>query len=350
MKKGFTAPAAETIQWIGLILICIIMLYVIITWASAGAHVQRAIEQGSLMYTVASSVNALSAMEEGEVTRHLTSPYDITVECDGTCSVTTAAYDQSGRRQKESNEVLILGDMVPVKLSMVNKITLTKEKGKPITLTGEQTGDVFGVQLDIPDYKSRCIAPQYMDLIKSASEKYGVDQELIAAVIEAESSWKPNSYRYEPGFQIKYLEGKPAWTGDDAWLGEGNITIRQWFSQHPKRSSEEFDDFKKSYPGKSELIAQTRISASYGLMQTLYTTAYIYCGYMGEPEGLRDPAASIDCGTKYLEDMLYRYRNDDIDAVSAYNAGSRAWKTDLANRQYTIKVLAYYNAFKRCTA
>jgi soluble lytic murein transglycosylase-like protein len=83
-------------------------------------------------------------------------------------------------------------------------------------------------------------------------------------------------------------------------------------------------------------------------MQVMYTTAYISCGYRGEPEGLKDPAASIDCGTKYLRDKLDQYNNDNADAVSAYNAGSRAWKTNLANRQYTERVLGCYNAFKAC--
>lgn len=347
MKRGFTAPAAEMIQWIGLILICIIMLYVIINWAAAGAHVQRGVEQGSLMYTIASSVNALSSMEEGEVARHLTSPYDITVECDGSCSVTTAAYDRSGNRQKESNEVLVLGEIKPVRLESVNSITLTKEGDGSVVLTGERTEDVHRAQLNIPDIDPKCIA-QYKDPIKSASDKYGVEQELIAAVTEAESSWNPDSYRYEPAFQMN-LEGESQWTGDDAWLGEGD-TIRQWFDKNPRRKKDEFDNFVQKYPDKLDIVAQVRVSASYGLMQTLYTTAHDFCGYRGEPEGLQDPATNIDCGTKYLKDMLYRYGNDKADAVSAYNAGSRAWETNPANRRYTENVLGNYHAFRKCAA
>jgi hypothetical protein len=347
MRRGFTAPAAEMMQWIGLILICIIMLYVIIHWASAGAHVQRGVEQGSLMYTIASSVNALSSMEEGEVTRYLSGSYDITVECDGACHVKTAAYDDAGRRQEESNEVIILGNAMPVSLSKVNKITLAKERDRSVVISGERTEDIFGVGLDISKYDPMCIS-RYRDLIKAASEKYGVEQELIAAVIQAESSWSPEDYRYEPGFQARELEGTN-WERDGSWLGEGSPTIRQWFSQHPERN--DYDDFRNRYPDKLDLVAQTRVSASYGLMQTMYTTAYISCGFRGSPETLKDPAASIDCGTKYLRDKLDQYGGSNYrDAVSAYNAGKKLWQENTQNRQYTARVLGYYDAYRACRA
>ena len=110
MRKG-TEPAHETLEYIGLILVSFIMLYIIINFGTGGAQFQRGLEQGSLMYTIASSANALSSMEEGQIIRHLGSLFDITVECDNTCHVTTTPYDNLGKRQKESNEIPIIGNI-----------------------------------------------------------------------------------------------------------------------------------------------------------------------------------------------------------------------------------------------
>ncbi len=352
MRKGFTEAATEMIQWIGLIVICFVMLYVVITWASSGAHVQRGIEQGSLMYTIASSTNALSTMEEGEIVRNLNSYYDIEIACGwGSCSVVTAPYDQNGKRQKESNEVLILGDIAPITMEKVNQITLTKEMGGRVILTGKQTEDLFGTQLNIREFDPMCIEEdaKYRDLIKDASEKHGVEEELIASIIIAESSppWNTESYRYEPGFQIRYIEGT-SWVNTDYWIKEGDegaIKIRNWFSQHPERN----DEMSGLTDVQLDLIAQTKLSASYGLMQTMYTTAFESCGYRGEPEGLKDASASIDCGTDYLDSRIDLYTSLP-DSVSAYNAGKPRWREYTDNRQYTEKVLGLYNAFKACTA
>ena len=347
MRKGFTEATEQMIQWIGLVVISIIMLYVIITWASAGSQVQRGIEQGSLMYTIASSTNALSTMEEGEIVRNLRSHFDIEVSCSGECVVTTAVYDQDGKRQKESNEILILGEIEPISMKMVNKITLTKERGGKVILTGEQTEDLFGTELQIKQYSPMCMDTnaRFRDLIQAASKKYNIEEELIAATIIAESNWDPNSKRYEPGYQIRYVEGS-SWVSSDYWIKEGDsgaVTIRKWFSQNPSREAE----MDKLSGSQLDLIAQTRISSSYGLMQTMFLTAYETCGYRGSPDGLKDAAVNIDCGTKILKTKLDLYGGLS-NAVSAYNAGSPAWQSNLANRYYTEKVLGLYNAFNAC--
>lgn len=356
--KGSAEAVSEHVQWVGLILISLIMLYVIISWSSGGAHVQRGIEQGSLMYTIANSVNALSCMEEGQVIRTLTSLYDIEIECDGSCYVKVAPYDQAGRRQKESNEVLILGKAEPVTVRKVNKITLTRERGKPVTLSGEQTEDMFLVQLDIPDYDAMCYTgqhPEISELLFDEDITQGEDPNLIAAIIQAESSWDTKAYRYEPGYQIRHLEGEPSWTESGHWLGHGSPTISQWFAQNPGRS-EEKEDLTDEQLG---LAAQTGISASYGLMQVMYPTALETCQGseiregetvdIKEPEDLYDPRINIFCGVKYLKMKRSAY-SDLRDAVSAYNAGESIWTHNLANRQYSARVLGYYNAFRKCAA
>ena len=355
MRKGAMAPVNEMLQWIGLLLVCIIMFYVTITWASGGAHVQRGIEQGSLMYTVANSVNALSSMEEGVVTRQLINFFDITIDCSaGACYVSTAPY-VSGKLQDSSSKVLILGNIKPVSLKNVNKITLTSEAGKDISLTGEHVGDTFMASLSIPDYSVMCVTnhPGIASYISDPDINQGQDPELIAAIIQAESDWDQKSYRYEPGYQVKYIEGVSKWTEKPCWLRSGQ-TINQWFAQHDSRSSEK----KGLTEAQLGLVAQTKASASYGLMQILYTTAVETCEglelkgsviNLDDPEELYTPDVNIFCGTRYLKKLLSSYP-DIRDAASAYNAGSPSWTTNLKNREYTMKVLGYYNAFKKCTA
>lgn len=127
----------------------------------------------------------------------------------------------------------------------------------------------------------------YGDLIRAASEKHGMPAAVIVATISTESSGDPDAYRYEPEFYNRYIKGNPEWR------------------QNPYYDEPE------------------RISASYGLMQILYTTAYSV-GFAGRPEDLYDPAANLDAGAAYIASPAQQTSHgwDPPKIACAYNAGS----------------------------
>ncbi|MGH7259968.1 MAG: lytic transglycosylase domain-containing protein [Nitrospiraceae bacterium] len=126
-------------------------------------------------------------------------------------------------------------------------------------------------------------------LIVSTATRHAVDPALVKAVVAAESSFDPRAFRAEP--QI----------GD----------------------------------------------ASRGLMQTLFKTAQ-EMGYSGTPEGLFDPATSIEYGTRYLKRQLVRYSGDTARAVAAYNSGTAYQRPDgsFVNQPYVDRVMRFYASFR----
>ncbi len=127
----------------------------------------------------------------------------------------------------------------------------------------------------------------YQAQIRAASEKHQVPIPAILATIVTESGGKPDAYRFEPAFYDRYLKDTSPWT-ENPYYGE------------PKR-----------------------ISASYGLMQIMYTTAY-NIGFRGKPEDLYDPATAIDVSTAYIASAAQRKQHqwDPPKIACAYNAGS----------------------------
>lgn len=106
-------------------------------------------------------------------------------------------------------------------------------------------------------------------LFQAASDRYGVPFDWIKAIAITESSLNPKAYRAEP--QIN--------------------------------------------------------DASRGLMQVLMRTA-VGLGYKGTPDGLYDPATSIDLGTKLIAENMQRFGPDFAAVYSAYN-----WDPRLPIRQ-----------------
>jgi len=135
---------------------------------------------------------------------------------------------------------------------------------------------------------------EFDTLIFDAAGRHGVDPALIKAIIQAESNFNPRAFRHEPF--VKHLGGP---------------------------------------------------DASYGLMQTLYTTAR-EMGYTGVPEGLFNPETSIEYGTRYLKRQLIRYTGDTEKAISAYNAGSarRLSNGKWSNQPYVDRVLRFFRQLR----
>jgi hypothetical protein len=102
--------------------------------------------------------------------------------------------------------------------------------------------------------------------------------------------------------------------------------------------------------------AEPRINdASRGLMQVLYGTARDL-GYTGVPDGLFDPAISIEYGTRYLARQQTRYQSSSrklTDMIAAYNAGTAFFDVNLgvyANQDYVNSVLRYYEGYRNAEA
>lgn len=120
------------------------------------------------------------------------------------------------------------------------------------------------------------------DIVYIGTKAFGVDPNLIRAVIKVESNWDPNAYRYE------------------AHLGE----------------------------------------ASYGLMQVLPSTAKSVTGWTGLTiANLKTPIINVLVGTRYLKDLLNRYSLDK--AISAYNAG----RPITGNKPYVQSVKKWYRRY-----
>jgi len=144
------------------------------------------------------------------------------------------------------------------------------------------------------------------ELIHRASNIYGIDTKIIAAIIMHESSGNPYAIRFEPLFYLM-------------------------LKQHIKRTGEILT--------KTELISR---AMSWGLMQVMGQTAR-ELGFK-EPylAQLCDPWMGIFYGCKYFEKQFKRYGNH-MDAIAAYNAGSvrKDNNGEYKNKKYVKTVLRY---------
>lgn len=86
---------------------------------------------------------------------------------------------------------------------------------------------------------------------------------------------------------------------------------------------------------------------SAGLMQTTPPTASSFLGRPLTLDDLKNPATSIEAGTRYIAHLIRRYPLDD--AIQMYNTGEPRFKKGLRVPDYLAKVkkyLAYYEGKK----
>jgi soluble lytic murein transglycosylase-like protein len=140
----------------------------------------------------------------------------------------------------------------------------------------------------------------FRSLIETEAAARSLDPDLVEAIVRVESGGLAHAYRYERGFWARYLADDP-----------------RYRSANPKR-----------------------VSASYGLMQCLFSTAVDH-GYTGEPEGLFIPRVALAFGCAYLA-SLFQWSNDELaPAVAAYNGGKGVGlHPPFRNQRYVDTVLA----------
>lgn len=139
----------------------------------------------------------------------------------------------------------------------------------------------------------------YRAEVHAIASRHGLDPDLVHAVCLVESSGRTDAFRYESGFWLKYLAGKPEYDG----------------------------------------AIPRRVSSSYGLMQCMYTTALQFGYPKGDPpEYLFVPVIGIEYGCRTLAHYLKWAKGDVRKALACYNGGPGNWQA-AAPQQYADKAL-----------
>lgn len=157
---------------------------------------------------------------------------------------------------------------------------------------------------------------RWVPLVREVRCEWKVPVPLVLAVIEEESRGDPRAIRREPAYWRRYLASNPGW--------RRLVAARGW-KVHD-------------------------VSASYGLMQVLFPTAWGCCGYRGAPAGLFDPQVNVTAGVRYLAGLLKRYDGDERLALAHFNGGGRGVRDVRAGRntrpvRYARRVLKKRDAW-----
>jgi soluble lytic murein transglycosylase-like protein len=137
----------------------------------------------------------------------------------------------------------------------------------------------------------------YRTEIETAAAAHGLDADMVAAVVEQESNGWASAFRFEPDFWAKYLKNSPTWQ-----------------DRLPRE-----------------------VSASYGLMQTMFPVAVEH-GFTGQPWELFAPALSLEFGCRVLAKLLTWAEGNVSKALGAYNAG-KGGAESTNGRKYAREVM-----------
>lgn len=143
-----------------------------------------------------------------------------------------------------------------------------------------------------------------LQIINDKSRAYDLDNVLIQAIVQIESSYMEKAMKYEMGFTYYYSD----------------LYFAKFFhiDQNTERALQRF---------------------SYGLMQVMGGTARAY-GFTGFLTDLLDPQTNLEYGCKFFASLVKRYKYTN-DQIAAYNAGSVKKNQDgtYVNQKYVDKVL-----------
>lgn len=152
---------------------------------------------------------------------------------------------------------------------------------------------------------------KWKEKIRLYASRQGIAPSLLAAVITQESDGRENAYRYEPAFYNRYIKGNRDW-------------MRHKYYNQPRV-----------------------ISASYGLCQLMFTTAWQYATpsereqMIANYNILYNPAFNMELGCRLIKYLWNKYGNRR-DVLAAYNAGEGCVKRKCsAGYRYAGSVLAF---------
>lgn len=144
--------------------------------------------------------------------------------------------------------------------------------------------------------------------IEEVAAQYALDPDVVEAVVRVESAGLAHAYRYEPAFFSRYLADDPAYRDRQPY----------------------------------------RVSASYGLMQVMFSTAVQHgLPVTSEPEVLFLPVVSLKYGCMHLASLLEWSRGNLDQALAGYNGGKRGNEhPPYRNAGYVSKVRAALHKIK----
>ncbi len=145
---------------------------------------------------------------------------------------------------------------------------------------------------------------EYREVLNKICKDFGVDSDVMAAIITVESNWRPWAVRHEPTFK---LNNTPYLT----FAKENGIT------------------------GETERTLQR---CSWGLGQVLGATAR-HMGFAGPLNSLCDVTTGLIWSVKFYSRLHKRY-DTVADRIAAYNAGSATFDgfQKYINQGYVDKV------------
>lgn len=125
---------------------------------------------------------------------------------------------------------------------------------------------------------------KYKKIIKEASKKWNIPEDLLCAIIYQESRFDENASRYESLFYKKYVQKQNCTQEEKTWR-----------------------------------------ATSWSLMQTMGQVLR-ETGFRGPTEVALDPVINVYYGCKFFTKLLKRYKGNLEDAIAAYNQGNNRFK------------------------